>query len=85
MNEYTIDTDIPIPESRMSANARKQPIRSEAGNFLSNLKVGDSFYVPADAGGIKDVLNKFYNPATRIGIRITVQKWQGGYRVWRIK
>ena len=81
MSDYKIDRGIPIPPLR-----DKRPRRDKYGTtkeVLSQMEVGDSFFVGGTAA--TDVLDKFYNPANRMGIRITARRVDGGVRVWRIK
>jgi hypothetical protein len=58
---------------------------------LAQLGVGDSFFVPADKAGARGslvaaLIQAFYRRAGRQGsegVRFTIRKVVGGYRVWR--
>lgn len=82
---YKIEKDIPIPVTNMQRikKADHTPSIYESPNakLLASMDIGDSFFVPANK--VTDVLNKFYNPATRLGIRITARKVVDGVRIWR--
>lgn len=80
--EFKIESNIPIPKSNMVRSFYRKPVESLSPNkeIIASMEVGDSFFVPA--GKVTDVLNRFYNPANRLGRRITARKVDGGVRIW---
>ena len=74
---YEIDTDVALPPGR-----RRMPWK--------NMKVGDSFHVPARPGeDVTKVQEQMSSNAAgagkRFGARYTVRQENDGVRIWRIE
>ena len=78
MNEFQIETGIPIPQIRRRGKSGKYPFRE--------LKIGDSFLVPnQDRFTIKRLRSACHNFSKRNpDYMFTVKEEVTGCRVWRI-
>jgi|WetSurMetagenome_2_1015567.scaffolds.fasta_scaffold397436_3 hypothetical protein len=81
LEEYKIESNIPIPPPIKVENTSKYPI--------NKMKVGDSFLVPFDTKDM-DKKRKMRNSLTSVFSRkkpkkFTVRMTEKGIRVWRIE
>jgi len=83
MSEFTIEAGVSIPKKRTRGADVKYP--------FAQLKVGQSFYVPPDAGDTLEVLMaRMRNAGFRAskmypGTKYTLRAWELGVRCWRVK
>ena len=73
MKEVKIEKGIPIPSRVKFGENRK---------LLESMEVGDSVFFNLKRDTI---WARYYNPALRLGIEITVRKDGEGCRMWRTK
>ena len=79
MSEYKIDTKIPIPS-----------IRNKNGRYpFDTLKVGDSFFVPAEGANVVAVRSAAYMYAKshldyKVTARLVEEDGVKGVRIWRV-
>ena len=79
MSDFKIDKNIPYPD-RGNPGTSKYPFK--------NMKVGESFFVGCteDIEKIRSKLGGPCNYAFLHGIgKFSVRKWEGGFRIWRLK
>lgn len=77
-HQFPIESGVPIPHA--GRGRRRYPIKA--------LKIGDSFFVPADERGAAYVASRLSHVAwtakMRTGAQFTVRQFSDGARLWRI-
>ncbi len=68
-----IESDIPIPAQRSNGKWKQ---------LLSQMKVGDSFFMPVAVGSLSARMN---HAKKALKIKLTARTENGGTRVWRIE